>query len=321
MEFDWKPSRFRVPRHIRSSYPSYGEYAAFREDPFEGRTREEIKLKTTEPNYTSDDVKAAKLLVDLNVREFILRLAQLGKMISKDAINHVKKRETLQHLLSFDLMTEEYLLTCRQDQHTICVVPSKDRLTEKSMASLRCSVCERSFPEENLEIIFTLTDRGKRLLDGSLWMSVWITQLLKESGVKKETIKWRLEAAGEELDILVEDFDSSLFLELKSREFGLGDAYPFTYRISRYRGTFGLVATMDKVSTDAKKFFAGETRQRGYPTHIEYLEGSKNIQKGIPKIVKAMAFSQVRRVVQPFSARIGFDLWPIVEHWLSTKAK
>jgi len=186
------------------------------------------------------------------------------------------------------------------------------------MASLRCSVCGRSFPEENLQVIYTLTERGKKLLDGSLWMSIWVTELFKKAGVKKECIKWGLEANGEELDIMVEDFDSRLFLELKDREFGLGDAYPFVYRITRYGGRVGIVATMDKVSTDARKFFEEETHRREY-LKIQPLEGLKNIQKGIPKIVEEMALSQVRRIIRPFSARIGFDLWPIVECWISTK--
>jgi len=143
------------------------------------------------------------------------------------------------------------------------------------------------------------TERGKRLIDGSLWMSIWITELLKENEVKKEGIKWRLEASGEDLDIMVEDFDSRIFLELKDREFGLGDAYPFIYRTTRYGGTFGVVVTMDKVSTDAKKFFGEESRRRG-SIRVRYLEDPENIQKGIAKIVEEIALLQVRRVIQPF---------------------
>ena len=152
-------------------------------------------------------------------------------------------------------------------------------------------------------------------------MSAWVTELLKQSGVKKESIKWGLEAPGEELDIMVEDFNSRLFLELKSREFGLGDAYPFSYRVTRYAGEFGIIATTDKVSTDAKKFFKEETHRRRYPPQIQYLEGPNNIQKGIPKIIKEMALSQVRKVVRLFSIQVGFDLWPIVKYWIDMKAK
>jgi len=305
MEFDWKVIEY-IPRYPEHFYLPYEEEAGG-----------EAELESIEPEYSPEDVKAAELLVDAGIRGFMLRLAQVGKMMSKD-VEKLIKSDILQHLLSLDLIDEEYLLTCKQDQHTICVLPSKSHLTKAPMASLYCSVCGRSFPEENLQVIYTLTDRGKKLLDGSLWMSIWITELLKKAGVKKESIKWGLKASGEELDIMVEDFGSRLFFELKDREFGLGDAYPFVYRVTRYGGKVGIVATMDKVSADAKKFFEEETQRRGY-SMIRYFEGPEDIQKNIPRIVEKMALSQVREMFWPFSARIGFDLWPIVEYWISTK--
>ncbi|GAW91316.1 hypothetical protein [Calderihabitans maritimus] len=274
MDFDWKPSSF-LPLRYTTPFGVLIE---------EERAQEVTDLRVSGlsgPNYSSEDIKAANLLVDVNIRQFVLKLAQVRKMISRDATNLAKEPDTLERLLALDLIAEEYLLTCKQDQHTICIVPSKDHLTQEPMASLRCNTCERSFPEENLQVIYTLTDKGKRLIDGSLWMHIWITELLKESGVKKESIKWNIEASGEELDIMVEDFGSRFFLELKDREFGLGDAYPFLFRITRYGGKLGIVVTMDKVSTDAKKFFEKETRRRGYPIRIQYLEGPENIRKGI----------------------------------------
>jgi len=312
MKFDWKIPKFRFPRYVRRHYPPFEEF-------FEEEAEQGEELKGTKPNYTPEDIKAAELLVNIDVRRFMVRLAQVGKMTSKDAAK-LAKPDILQRLLSLSLITEEYLLTCKQDQHTICVIPSKEHLTRDPMASLRCSVCGRSFPEENLQVIYTLTELGKKLLDGSLWMYIWVTELLKKSGVKEECIKWRLEASGEEIDIMVEDFDSRLFFELKDREFGLGDAYPFVYRITRYEGDGGIIATMDKVSTDAKKFFEEETHRLGYPIKIQYLEGPKQIQENIPKIVEQMALLQARRIIRPFSLRIGFDLWPIVEYWLKYKA-
>jgi len=306
---DWKTSKFRFTRYLRRSYPV--------EEFFEEEPERDKELKSTKPNYSLEDVKAVELLVNTDIRRFMLKLAQLGKITSKDAAD-LAKSDVLQHLLSLGLMAEEYLLTCKQDQHTICVVPSKEHLAKDPQASLRCSVCGRSFPEENLQVIYTLTEGGKKLLRGSLWMFIWVTELLKKAGVKEECIKWGLEASGEELDILVEDFDSRLFFELKDREFGLGDSYPFVYRVARYGGNVGIVATMDKVSTDAKKFFEEEARRRE-SVKIEYLEGPRQIREDIPKIVEEMALLQARRTISPFSNRVGFDLWPIVEYFFEYK--
>ncbi|GAI19452.1 unnamed protein product, partial [marine sediment metagenome] len=140
-------------------------------------------------------------------------------------------------------------------------------------------------------------------------------------GIEQKRIKWGIESSGEELDIMVEDFDSRLFLELKDREFGLGDAYPFTYRVARYGGTFGVVVTTERVSSDAKNFFEEEESQRRRIGWIQYLEGSKGIQEGISKVVEKMALLQVRRTVQSFSDEIGIDLFPVLEHWINMRTK
>jgi len=314
MEFDWKSVDLRPSRYTkRRSAP----YRAFSEEEPE---RGEVEFKSTEPNYSSEDVEVAKFLVDVEIRQFILKLAQVGKMRRKDA-TEIAKPDILERLLPLGLVAEEYLLTCKQDQHTICVVPSKDDLTKDPMPSLRCSVCGRSFPQENLQVIYALTEKGKKLVDHSLWMSIWVTELLKENGVRKEAIRWGVEASGEELDIMVEDFGSRIFFELKDREFGLGDAYPFVYRTTRYAGRIGIVATMDKVSTDAQKFFGEETERRESPINIQYLEGPEAIQRGIRELIEHTSLLQVRRLVRPFSRTIGFDLWPIIQNWLDTRIK
>lgn len=312
MSFEWKA----MPK-LRSERGVY-RYSGF-EDLFEEEPEQEVtELKLTKPNYTPEDLTGVKLLVDTNIRQFILRLAQLRKMTSKDA-TQATEHPIIQTLLSKGLVVEEYLLTCKQDQHTICVVPSRDHLSEEPTASFHCSVCGRPFAEENLQVIYTLAEKAKKLVDSSLWMSIWVTELLTEKGVRREGIKWGLRASGEELDIMVEDFGSRIFLELKDREFGLGDAYPFSYRVTRYGGRLGGVVTMDKVATDAKDFFKEEADRRESFPEIRYLEGSAGIKEGIAELVNDMALRQVRRLIQPFSIRLGFDLWPPVRHWIDMK--
>jgi len=315
MKFKWQPLDSLYSRTFRHRYPAFEEF--FEEEP----EHEIMKSRPSKPSYNSRDIEAANLLVNSDIRQFMLKLAQVRKMIKKDAINVAKKSDAIEQLLLLGLIQEEYLLTCKQDQHTICVIAHKNYLTQEPMISSRCDVCERTLSEENLQVIYTPTERGKRLIDGSLWMVIWITELLAENGINKQNIKWGLEANGEELDIMVEDFDSRLFFELKDREFGLGDAYPFTYRISRYEGKMGIVVIMDKVSADAKRFLEGENVRRDNPIVIQYLESRENIQKGINKIVEESALSQAHRVITPFSLRMGFEFWPIIEHWVKAQTK
>jgi hypothetical protein len=62
-----------------------------------------------------------------------------------------------------------------------------------------------------------------------------------------------------------------VFFELKARELGLDDAYPFSNRVSRYSGPFRRIVTTDKVAGEAKKFF--DERHSNMRAQIVYVEG------------------------------------------------
>lgn len=317
MEFEWKNPQLVASSYNRDPLVRYGMLMS--EELTAEETDGELgELRSTDPNYSSDEVEAAKLMVNQDVRHFVLRLAKLRKMPSQE-VEHEAEADIVERLLDKGLIAEEYLLQCKQNNQTICVIPDKEHVTQEPMASVRCNTCDRPFPEERLQTIYTLTGQGKRIVDGSLWMSIWITELLKEIGIQGETIKWALEARGEDLDMMVEDFDSRIFFELKDREFGLGDAYPFVNRINRYGGSLGVVATMDQVATDAKQFFDEEAQRRDGSARIRYLEGPETIQRGIVELLESLSQRQIRRrLVIPFATRVGFDLWPLVEQWMET---
>jgi hypothetical protein len=120
---------------------------------------------------------------------------------------------------------------------------------------------------------------------------------------------------------MVEEFGSRIYFELKDREFGLGDSYPFAHRIDRYGGTVGVVATMDKVSADAQKYFKDISQRREYPISVRYLERREGIQDGIRQLVEDRSKAQARRVFQPFSSQLGFDVWPLVEVWIDNRMR
>ncbi len=275
----------------------------------------QTEFKMTRPEYSAEDAIAAQFLAENANRQFALKLAQVGKMRNKDA-SEIATDEMIARFRTLGLVVEEYLLTCRQDQHTICIVPSKEYLTREPTSLLRCNVCQRAFADEKLEPIYSLTVLGKRLLNKSLWMSIWLTELLLKLGINAGSIKWGAEANGEELDIVLEDFGSRVFFELKDREFGLGDAYTFTFRLTRYGGSAGVVATMDKMSADAKKFFAEEAERRDTPIDVMVFEAVAGIKAGMADLLHRMSLAQIERLLAPFSYGAGLNLWPVVGQWL-----
>ncbi|MDO5837067.1 MAG: hypothetical protein Q4P17_11220 [Methanobacterium sp.] len=267
------------------------------------------------PEYSNEDLQIVNCLKNVDNRKFIIKLAQLKGIMEHDALNEID-RTSIEKLKKSGLITEEYLLKCKEDQHTICQVPSKEHLEADLMKNLQCN-CGRSFKNEDLKTIYKLTDNCKKLINGSLWMSIWITEVLRKNGTDIDKIKWGIEANGEEIDIMVEDFGLRIVFELKDREFGLGDSYPFVYRIDRFNGNLGIIATTDKVSKDAKRFFEEQTHRRD--SNIKYLEGLDGIQSGIKETIEQLSRNQARELVSNISGPDELNIWPFIETWMDTK--
>lgn len=182
-----------------------------------------------------------------------------------------------------------------------------------------CTVCGRSFRDEVIQEIYALTGEAKRLLDGSRWMTVWLTELLISAGVERDRIAWNATAGDDEIDIMIDAPGPRVFLELKDREFGLGDAYPFAFRVTRYGGTRGVIVSTDQVASEAKRFF---TEQRSnMEAEIEFLEGADAIENGVESLVDRISRSGVNELLGELSGPFGVNLIPIMRSWMDQRAR
>lgn len=296
MSFDWKEAKTLSRRRVIRS-----------------RRFHEMKLETKAPEYIEEQKEQAKLLVNGKLRDFVISLSQVGKARTRDA-EMISNSEITQPLLEKQLIRKEYLVTCKQDSRTLCSVPDKNHLDSDAASSMRCPTCGRFFKEELIQEIFALTDAARNLIKGSQWMTIWVTNLLCIAGIHKDKIKWNATAGDDELDIVSEIQGLNVFFELKDREFGLGDAYPFGFRLERYGGDIGVVVTMDKIATEAKKFFEEQSGSRA--SRIECLEGCSAIQEALPALIEDISCNAVERFFWEFTSELGLDLLPLVRKWL-----
>lgn len=297
MDFSWKPIKERPARRLATRARFY----------------QEAKLDTRPPDYTVEEARAAALLVSYQIRNFLLRLAQVGKARSIDAAGEADTSFSAP-LLDLGLVRKEYLVLCRQDSHTICAIQDKTEIETGRGASFLCSICGRAFRDELVQEIFALTDSGKRVLSGSRWMTIWVTELLIASGIARDQIAWNAVAGEDELDIMSDAVGPRTFFELKDREFGLGDAYPFAYRVTRYGGSFGVVVTMDRVAEEAKKFFTEQRPAMG--VRIETLEGQTGIETGIRTLVDRVSRTGVMQLLLELEEPLGVNTVPLVQVWM-----
>ncbi len=220
-----------------------------------GGQAEKFKELSLDPvSYTDRELVLAKALSDSSIRNIVLNIAKSGKVKIDDARKDFTA-EQIENLKNLGLLRTEYLIQCRSTSSTLCTISDKDELINHHGNKLKCPHCSRLFKDELIADIISPSEECKPLLDKSHWMTIWVTELVLKAHIKKESIWWNACAQSDEIDIVVDVSGSKLFFELKDREFGLGDAYPFNYRINRFGGNYGVLITADKVSGEAERFF------------------------------------------------------------------
>lgn len=140
MKFEWETPRTTRSRYLEDRYLRGGIFPEELLIDEESDDEALDELNSTDPSYSEIEAQAADLLVDNTAKNLVMRLAKLRKMRAQD----IEESETplLQKLQSLEFITEEYLLHCRNDDRTICVVPSKDAVNQEPLASVRCDMCD-----------------------------------------------------------------------------------------------------------------------------------------------------------------------------------
>jgi hypothetical protein len=268
-------------------------------------------LSTSAAEYTDTDVASARLLLDRSRRESLIRLAQMrGRVKSGDAFADAGS-DQLEELETAGLIEDEYLVLCRGDNRTILTAPTQESFAE---SDLRCPVCSRRMSEELIQKVYAVTGEGQQLLAGSHWMTVWVTQLLESAGVPRDEIAWHGAAGDDEVDIILSFFGLQFFLELKDREFGMGDAYPFASRAARYGADAGAVLCTEKVAEEAKSYFADRSGMEVVP--IETVEGEKQIESRLRSLAGAWSVWAIQRSLASVLEDISPIAMPILSAWM-----
>lgn len=236
------------------------------------RTLEEdgAEVRFRVPELTEGAVTASQVLAHLENRNLLQEFSKavfvreqdlLARRASK--VDDIKATALI--LQEAGLVADEYLLQCRHASTPLVRLSSEQELEEMGADGLRCGTCGRNYGSELLLRGFSVSELGREMVDGSHWMTVWVTQRLVDLGVPADAILWNLEESSEEIDLVLELFGQLWIVELKDRNFQAGDAHPLNYRQVRYGAAQSLIVTTGTVGPDARRVFedlANEARRR-----------------------------------------------------------
>lgn len=270
----------------------------YRSDKFRRLTSEG---RTSPDAPSADERNSARVLSDDAVRRAALGIATSGGLLRNDLPKHLdddadRSEEIERRLRESGLVEVELIVTCKQRSTQVARAPTRDALEEMARNGLKCA-CGRDVLRERIDEALTLNDHGRKMLNGSFWMTVLVMTELEEMGVGLDRMLVEEISGGDEMDFFVDISGELALLELKDKEFSLGNAYSFGSKTGIFHPEHPVIVTSAYVGNDAKEHFRQAAMARRSARRfsddeengeIQYVEGVATLREELQRLVGAV---------------------------------
>jgi hypothetical protein len=263
---------------------------------------------------SGEELEACKLLADRPTRALAVAIKSGGGLLVSDIPRQVAEadrpfvNDMQASLQKAGIVDSEIVVICRKTSAQVARLPNEASLPRLEAEGLKCA-CGRPITSERTEKAVAITDLGRRLLDGSAWLSIMVMDVLKTLDVGQDQILLDQQLGPDEMDCLASIGEELILMELKAKEFSLGNAYSFGAKIAIYEPDQAIIVTTEAVANDAKEHFlrarlAGDSdeetsafqrwrdtvRRLGSPPRMRplmYVEGLNQLHDHLEQVVSA----------------------------------
>ncbi|MBD3159778.1 MAG: hypothetical protein GF309_13430 [Candidatus Lokiarchaeota archaeon] len=274
---------------------------------FDGLLKDKKKNCMVATEIPEEHFSVSAVLEDKAVRDLATLVKRAGGILAadiKDATEKKQSQEALNSLTSLGLLSQEYVVICRNTSRQTNRVKTKEAIEEMEKLGVLCS-CGRPISEERIEKLYAPTNFMSKMLNQSYWMTVRLVHSLMEQGISRDRILLNLHDGPEEIDAFADVDGKLLMFELKDSEFSMGHAYPFGGRIGLYQPYSAIVVSTDGVSPDVKDYF-----EKVEPdSEIIYIGNLKSLDADIGKTVSEVRAVAIGQMISYFT-QTSFQIPP-----------
>jgi len=273
---------------------------------------EELKEYNLNKASFREKKSSLEVLSDEQVRTLLIELNKKGNVLLSDFLakyrgkEKERKKKILRFLTGQKFLTKELIIICKKTgQWWNVTIPSREKMKEIEDLGITCTTCGAKVSEERVDEFYRISNKGKRLVSGSCWMVGQIVRDLVKNGVRDEDIFVNVTYNGEEIDIMAFYLARIIVLELKDREFGLGDAYRYHGKISRLiekahgrRDVYPIVVTTETVASEARRLLHEVVKNETKYVFVEGLESFNSVFRDVLNKITLEIISNEMRIVR-----------------------
>lgn len=261
--------------------------------------------------------ESAAVLRDAGHRN-VLRVIGEAEQISSEAIAEKLPGHDIfmitDDLVRLGLISKNFCVYCRQTSQLISRVNDIEAIREASTRGLQCPFCGKTFLEERIEQILSITDEGRKFMQRNYWLSLFTAYTLLEEGIYQENISIRQDSDLSNSDIFVSHFGKLLYVAIKETPLPMESLFLFAQRAKFYGADRTVLITDEKISSESSMFLKNSVRNISVIDSIDAIESDL---KDVLENMKTESASDSISLFGPIS-RIDLPL-TVIDHFFKSR--
>lgn len=275
--------------------------------------------------------KAGKLLGRNEDRDFLRRLSAMGRTLVEAVLEgsgfdaasgagvpavldetRLARAVKLQEFESLGAIKREYVIFCQQTKNQISMVESLGAIEEASRRGFKCFYCGRSFSEERIDQLVSLTPFGMRIIAPHFWIAVKFYEAALNS-MPVSQILWTDDKVSDTIDFLISVDGGLALVVIKEGTIFLDDAYRINVKGDLYQPDLISVLTTKQSSREVRQYLTGRDKPIIWMTDPEK---PANFVKTLLELTRKERF---RSVLAEFVPMTGCDVTELIMNWYFPK--
>lgn len=285
----WEPLAWR---------PTSNTFARIKQEVSEDPEERGVHCVPGFPRVLPEERAALEALSGQDARKLALRIKASDPVFAIKADEAMEIGPLVESLITSGLIEKRVLVRCKKFNDRSLVVASPD---EVGRLRGSCPHCQRSLSEEMVTEGLAAHPLCGRLLDGSRWMSLTVSEILVNQGISDDDALVAQPIGDEEVDFFLNLFGSFAVAELKDRVFSLEDSRDLIDRYLRFEADELIAITTETLAPEARRRldeFGASMRRSDRSIAVSVIEGVASFEPSLRQIVTGANWRAVSKLIR-----------------------
>ncbi|MBQ7502206.1 hypothetical protein IJT93_05750 [bacterium] len=258
---------------------------------------------------TTEQITAAKALMDRKSRDLLEQIKNAGSIFMKDIAGEERDvvEECIHSFKDLSLVNMDCAVLCRRSGQQILRVSDKSTLNEGPQKAFKCFICGSPISDELTEEVLACTEFGGEMLKDRTWLLVLVRGILAELGVPSSELKI-YRSQGLPVQIFLSINGLRYLLVLCTEPLTLDQAYMIGAHITAYRLDSAIIISTEKITTLMK----AHLKQTKTDVRFDFIDDINDLNVKLQEVISKQQREHLGALLNDFVGVTKVDIASLV---------